>query len=44
MNSSGDTASPWTMPELHWDAGYPALWLAMIGIGGATSWQLRGRG
>ncbi len=28
-------ASPWNMPELGWRWGYPAVWLVMLGIGGA---------
>lgn len=30
MNFSVNNDSPWAMPELHWDYGYPALWGLMI--------------
>ncbi|MGK2941641.1 MAG: magnesium/cobalt transporter CorA [Immundisolibacter sp.] len=30
MNFSVNQHSPWAMPELRWDYGYPVLWLVMI--------------
>ena len=30
MNFSVNTTSPWAMPELRWDYGYPVVWLAMV--------------
>lgn len=35
MNFSVNPTSPWAMPELHWDYGYPALWLLMLAVAGA---------
>lgn len=34
MNFSVNQTSPWAMPELHWDFGYPALWLVMLALAG----------
>jgi magnesium transporter len=34
MNFSVNQTSPWAMPELHWDFGYPALWLLMLALAG----------
>ena len=34
MNFSVNQTSPWAMPELHWDYGYPALWLVMLAVAG----------
>ena len=44
MNFTVNETSPWAMPELHWDYGYPALWLVMLGIGGGMVWYFRRRG
>lgn len=35
MNFSINETSPWAMPELRWDYGYPVLWLVMLAIAGA---------
>jgi magnesium transporter len=24
--------SPWSMPELHWEYGYPVLWMFMLAV------------
>jgi len=32
MNFGSNTTSRWAMPELRWEYGYPAVWLAMIVI------------
>jgi len=32
MNFSVNTKSSWAMPELHWEYGYPILWIFMSGI------------
>lgn len=32
MNFSVNSGSPWSMPELNWYYGYPALWGLMIFI------------
>lgn len=42
MNFSGD--SPWAMPELEWDYGYPILWLIMLGIAGGMIYAFKRRG
>ncbi len=34
MNFGNNTNSWWAMPELRWDFGYPAVWFAMLVIGG----------
>ncbi|MGB5835153.1 MAG: magnesium/cobalt transporter CorA [Thiohalocapsa sp.] len=34
MNFGNDTVSPWAMPELRWEYGYPAVWLVMIVVAG----------
>lgn len=35
MNFSVNATSPWAMPELRADYGYPILWLVMLAIAGA---------
>ncbi|WP_448509717.1 magnesium/cobalt transporter CorA [Immundisolibacter sp.] len=35
MNFSVNETSPWAMPELRADYGYPVLWLVMLAIAGA---------
>ncbi|MGE0809016.1 MAG: magnesium/cobalt transporter CorA [Immundisolibacter sp.] len=35
MNFSVNETSPWAMPELRWDYGYPVLWAVMLGLAGA---------
>lgn len=32
MNFNANNKSPWAMPELNWDYGYPALWFVMLSI------------
>jgi magnesium transporter len=44
MNFTVNETSRWAMPELHWDYGYPVLWVVMIGIGGGMAWYFRRRG
>lgn len=34
MNFSANNDSPWAMPELRWDYGYPAVWGVMIAVAG----------
>lgn len=34
MNFSVNQTSPWAMPELRWDYGYPVLWLVMLALAG----------
>jgi len=36
--------SPWSMPELNWYWGYPAVWLVMAAIGGAMLFFFKKRG
>jgi magnesium transporter len=43
MNFNPST-SPWNMPELNWRWGYPAVLLAMAGIGGVMVVYFRRRG
>jgi magnesium transporter len=35
MNFSVNETSPWAMPELRWDYGYPVLWAVMLALAGA---------
>jgi magnesium transporter len=32
MNFGNNNDSPWAMPELRWDYGYPLVWLLMIAV------------
>lgn len=32
MNFGANTHSPWAMPELRWDYGYPFIWLVMLSV------------
>jgi magnesium transporter len=41
MNFGDNTQSPWAMPELRWDYGYPAVWLLMIVIAAVMLWLFR---
>jgi magnesium transporter len=43
MNFSVNTVSPWAMPELHWDYGYPLFWLVTIGLGGGMLYYFKRR-
>jgi len=43
MNFNPD-ASPWNMPELNWEYGYPFFWVLMVLIGGAMALFFRRRG
>lgn len=43
MNFSVNDTSPWAMPELRADYGYPILWLVMLGIAGAMLMFFRRR-
>ncbi|MCU0970707.1 MAG: magnesium and cobalt transport protein CorA, partial [Gammaproteobacteria bacterium] len=43
MNFSVNETSRWAMPELHWEYGYPAVWLVMLVIGGAMLYYFKRR-
>ncbi len=43
MNFSVNETSRWAMPELHWEYGYPAVWLVMLLIGGAMLYYFKRR-
>lgn len=41
MNFGSASNSPWAMPELRWDYGYPAVWLVMLVVAGGMLYYFK---
>ncbi|TPW09948.1 MAG: magnesium transporter, partial [Halothiobacillaceae bacterium] len=44
MNFGNNSQSPWAMPELRWDYGYPMVWVVMLVVTGGLLYFFKRKG